>query len=90
MKKVVDKTTFFCYNLITKEQRIKGKKEKQMTKKVYYIENTNEANNAIERIINNFPTFVDVETIEMNYIQLTIECREEDLKAIENILKDFV
>lgn len=32
MKKVVDKTTFFCYNLITKEQRIKGKKEKSYDK----------------------------------------------------------
>lgn len=61
-----------------------------MKKKVYYIENTNEANETIEKIINDFICFVETTTVEMNYLEVEIVCRNEDLKAIEELLKDFV
>lgn len=61
-----------------------------MTKKVYYIENNDLNNETIEKIINNYICFVETETIEMNYLEVTIVCRNEDLKAIENELKDII
>ena len=61
-----------------------------MTKKVYYIEYTNEANEAIERVKNELPTFVEVEAVEMNFVRVEIDCRIEDVKTIERILEAVV
>ena len=61
-----------------------------MTKKVYYIEYTNEAEKAIERVTNELPTFVEVEAVEMNFVRVEIDCRIEDVKTIERILEAVV
>ena len=61
-----------------------------MTKKVYYIEYTNEAEEAIERVTNELPTFVEVEAVEMNFVRVEIDCRIEDVKTIERILEAVV
>lgn len=61
-----------------------------MTKKVYYIEYTNEAKEAIERVKNELPTFVEVEAVEMNFVRVEINCRIEDVKIIERILEAVV
>jgi len=61
-----------------------------MIKKVYYIECTNENNEIIENIINDFICFVKTESIEMNYLEVEIVCRKEDVSSIENRLKDII
>lgn len=61
-----------------------------MIKKVYYIECTNENNEIIENIINDFICFVETEPIEMNYLEVEIVCRKEDISSIENRLKDII
>lgn len=61
-----------------------------MTKKVYYIKYTNEAQEAIERVTNELPTFVEVEAVEMNFVRVEIDCRIEDVKTIERILEAVV
>jgi hypothetical protein len=44
----------------------------------------------MENIENNFPCFTDREFIEMNYSQVTINAREEDIASIEKILAPLV
>jgi len=61
-----------------------------MTEKTYYIENTTELDKAIETIENTFPCFTDREFIEMDYSQVTINAREEDIASIEKILASLV
>lgn len=61
-----------------------------MTKKVYYIENTNENYAIIENIVEVYICFVQLTTVEMNCLEVTIICRNEDVKAIEEELKDIV
>ena len=54
-----------------------------------FAENTNELYTALETIANRFPCFVETTPIEMNWMEIKIECREEDAASIENILADF-
>lgn len=61
-----------------------------MITKVYYLEDNETNNNKINEIINNYICFVKKETIEMNYFELTIICRVEDISSIENDLKDII
>ena len=50
-----------------------------MEEKIYYIENTDELNDAMERIENDFPCFTEREFIEMDYSKITIKARTEDI-----------
>ena len=61
-----------------------------MIRKTYYTENNNKANEIIQKIIDNYICFVDVETIEMNCYEIIIEMRKEDKKNIERMLKDII
>ena len=61
-----------------------------MTEKIYYIENTNALDLAIDAITDTFPCFVDREFIEMNYSKITIKARTEDLASIEDILAPLI
>ena len=61
-----------------------------MTKKAWYIENSNELDNAIINITSTFPCFIDMEFIEMNYSKVEIEARAEDIASIEEILAPLV
>jgi hypothetical protein len=61
-----------------------------MITKVYYLEDNETNNNKVNEIINNYICFVKKETIEMNYFELTIICRVEDISSIENDLKDII
>ena len=61
-----------------------------MTNKVYYIENSPELDEVIEKIENQFPCFLNRETIEMNYSIVEIVARNEDTASIENILAPLV
>lgn len=61
-----------------------------MITKVYYLEDNEINNNKVNEIINNYICFVKKEIIEMNYFELTIICRVEDISSIENDLKDII
>ena len=61
-----------------------------MITKTYYLENTNKANKRINKIIDNFMCFVETKMIEMNYIEVEIKCRVEDIKTIEELISDLV
>ena len=61
-----------------------------MTKKVYYIENTPELDEAVTQITDKFPCFLNIEGIEMNYLIVEIVARDEDTASIENILAPLV
>ena len=61
-----------------------------MIEKIYYIENTDELNNAMDRIENDFPCFTNRELIEMDYSKITIKARTEDIGHIEDILAPLV
>lgn len=61
-----------------------------METKTYYIQNTNELDEAIETIKNNFPCFVNREFIEMDYSEVEIKTRLEDIANIEKILAPLV
>ena len=61
-----------------------------MTTICVFIKDTLEAEERLERMTEIFPCFVDIETIEFDYIEVTIQCRVEDAKGIENRLADLV
>jgi hypothetical protein len=61
-----------------------------MTTKTYYIENTTELDEVLEQIEEDFPCFVDRELIEMNYSEVSINARDEDISAIEKRLAPLV
>ena len=61
-----------------------------METKIYYIQNTNELDEALENIENNFPCFVNREFIEMNYSKIEIQFRNEDAISIDKILTQLV
>lgn len=61
-----------------------------MTKKVYYIENTNILDMALSILTYDIPCFIDREFIEMNYSIISILCRAEDLPAVERVLAPLV
>lgn len=73
------------YNSINKRKR-----GNPMRIKTLYTENTNALDEALENITNNFPCFVNRELIEMNYSEIEIEAREEDVANIERILASLV
>lgn len=58
--------------------------------KTLYAENTNALDEALENITNNFPCFVNRELIGMNYSEIEIRAREEDVASIERILAPLV
>jgi len=57
-----------------------------MMTKVYYIDNNNNLGYALTKIINTFHCSVRREYVEMNYSQIEITARCEDMAGIENIL----
>ena len=61
-----------------------------MTTKTYYIENTTELDEVLEQIEKDFPCFVDRELIEINYSEVSINARDEDISAIEKRLAPLV
>ena len=61
-----------------------------MIRKIYWIENTNELDDALAKITDTFPCFVDRELIEMNFSEIGIFARVEDIAGIERILAPLV
>lgn len=52
-----------------------------------YCENTEMLENALEKITDTFPCFIDRDFIEMNYSCLKITCRNEDAVSILALIK---
>ena len=71
-------------------QVIEQKGVNTMIRKVYWIENTNALEDALEKITNTFPCFIDRELVEMNFSEIGIFARVEDIIGIENILAPLV
>ena len=57
-----------------------------MTKKVYFIENSSNLDKVLLKITNTFPCFLRREFIEMDYSEVAIEARNEDIMSIEGLL----
>ena len=64
----------------------KGKKE--MTERVFYLQANDITQKKIDKIIDNFICFFKKTIIEMNYFEIIIKCRVEDLQAIERIMNE--
>lgn len=52
--------------------------------------NLNEANKTINQIANDFPCFVHVNVLEDGWAELSVNCRTEDARAIEERLAKWV
>ena len=61
-----------------------------MVEKVYYLEYNEETLKAIERIIDKFICFVKKKVVEMNYLEVKFVVRVEDVKGLENELRDVI
>ena len=61
-----------------------------MTEKIYYIQNSVALDEAIERLINLIPCFVDRDFIEMDYSKVVVKANNADLATVEKILAPLV
>ncbi len=53
-----------------------------MEKYVWYFDGI-EVVEEVEKIKNDFPCFVEVEYLELNWVAITVKAREEDIASIE-------
>lgn len=60
-----------------------------METNVWYFDNGYEVMETIEEIKTKFPCFVKVDTLELNWIEVSVTARVEDMGAIENMLARF-
>jgi hypothetical protein len=56
----------------------------------FFAEYTTDTFNAIDEVTNNFPCFVNWESVEMNFIEIAIIARQEDIVSIEKIFSKIV
>ncbi len=61
-----------------------------MTNKTYYIQNSTELDDVLDEIEETFPCFIDREFIEMDYSEIAINAREEDVASIERMLAPLI
>ena len=61
-----------------------------MTTKCWIISDTPESAMAIKAIEHNFPCFTFLELDENGTIEFTVKCRQEDVPAIQNIIKGYI
>ena len=55
-----------------------------------FIKDTLEAEERLERMTENFPCFIEVETVEFDYVQVLVKCRAEDAKGIKEWLANLM
>lgn len=60
-----------------------------MEMNVWYFDDRNAVMGTIEEIKEKFPCFVTVKNIELDWIEVTIKSRTEDVGAIETMLARF-
>lgn len=60
-----------------------------MTTLSFFAEYTETTLNLIDKVINDFPCFVKWESIEMNWMEITVKARAEDMASIEKIFSEI-
>lgn len=60
-----------------------------MTTLSFFAEYTETALNLIDKVANNFPCWVDWKSIEMNWMEITVKARIEDMASIEKIFSEI-
>lgn len=61
-----------------------------MKKLVYWFEPTIEIARALDEIKNRFITFISYDSTADGYLEVEIVCRQEDVRAIQDILAPVV
>ena len=61
-----------------------------MKKLVYWFEPTIEIAQALDEIKNGFMTFISYDSTADGYLEVEIICRQEDVRAIQDILAPVV
>lgn len=61
-----------------------------MTTKCWIIVDEPASAMAVKTIENNFPCFTFVELMENGEIEFTVRCREEDVSAIQDIIRYYI
>ena len=61
-----------------------------MITKVYYIENSDNLEKALNVLRDSIPCFIKREFIEMNYSEVSVIARSEDFISVERILAPLV
>lgn len=61
-----------------------------MKKLCYYMEPTMEIARALDTIKNRFMTFISYDSTADGYLEVEIVCRQEDVRAIQDILAPVV
>lgn len=56
----------------------------------FFTEWTNDAATAVNAVTNLFPCFVELKSVEMNWTEVTIKARQEDMSKIEILLAGIV
>lgn len=61
-----------------------------MKKLVYWFEPTIEIAQALDKIKNRFMTFISYDSTADGYLEVEIVCRQEDVRAIQDILAPVI
>ena len=61
-----------------------------MVTKCWIIVDEPESAMAVKSVGNNFPCFTFIELLDNGEIEFTVRCREEDVCAIQDIIKMYV
>lgn len=61
-----------------------------MVKKVYFMENSDRVNKAVDLLEAAIPCFVFRTPIEMNWLEVKVQARVEDMATVERILAEVV
>ena len=60
-----------------------------MREVVWYFDNIDEVMGTVEKVRDNFPCFISVETLELNWAEVTVKARVEDMASIEREFAKF-
>lgn len=64
-----------------------------MTEKIYWVDRndiTNDLEETLMALYMRIPCFVEIENVEMNWVKVTIQAREEDLETVERYMAGLV
>ncbi len=60
-----------------------------MRKATWYFDNIDEVMGTVEKVRDTFPCFISVETLELNWAEVTVKARAEDMASIEREFSRF-
>lgn len=83
--KTIDKHTGKEYNTIRKKEE-----DNKMKTLDFFAEWTTKTAEILDKVAERFPLFMDIESVEMNYVEVTIQAREEDIASIERMIAEIV